>query len=76
MSLTRSIIGHDEQNGVKIFAIANATESFDEDACGDRSPSAHRANLFDLDMKFADVESLAYVERELTSRFAMPRAAE
>jgi nicotinamidase-related amidase len=47
-----------------------------EDACGDRSPSAHRANLFDLDMKFADVESLAYVERELTTRFAMPRAAE
>lgn len=28
------------------------------EACGDRSPSAHRANLFDMDMKFADVESV------------------
>lgn len=35
------------------------------DACGDRSPSAHRANLFDMDMKFADVEDLAYVLKEL-----------
>jgi len=32
-----------------------------EEAVGDRSPSAHRANLFDMDMKFADVESLADV---------------
>jgi len=31
------------------------------EACGDRSPSAHRANLFDMDMKFADVEDLDYV---------------
>ncbi len=29
-----------------------------EQACGDRSPQAHRANLFDMDMKFADVEDL------------------
>lgn len=29
--------------------------------CGDRSPSAHRANLFDMDMKFADVEDLDVV---------------
>ena len=35
------------------------------DACGDRSPSAHRANLFDMDMKFADVEDLEYVLKEL-----------
>jgi maleamate amidohydrolase len=28
------------------------------DCCGDRSPSAHRANLFDMDMKLADVEDL------------------
>lgn len=32
-----------------------------EQACGDRSPSAHRANLFDMDMKFADVEDLEFV---------------
>ncbi|WP_209427675.1 isochorismatase family protein [Pararhodobacter sp. SW119] len=36
-----------------------------EDAVGDRSPMAHRANLFDMDMKFADVESLADVTAEL-----------
>lgn len=47
-----------------------------EQACGDRSPSAHKANLFDLDMKFADVESLDYVERELRARFGLARAAE
>jgi nicotinamidase-related amidase len=40
-----------------------------EEACGDRSHSAHRANLFDIDMKFGDVESLAYVTAELESRF-------
>ena len=28
------------------------------DACGDRSPDVHAANLFDLDAKYADVESL------------------
>jgi maleamate amidohydrolase len=32
-----------------------------EEAVGDRSASAHRANLFDMDMKFADVEPLADV---------------
>jgi len=40
-----------------------------EEACGDRSPQAHKANLFDLDMKFADVESLDYVSHELNSKF-------
>lgn len=38
------------------------------EACGDRSPSAHMASLFDLDMKFCDVESLAYVEEALRRR--------
>ena len=36
-----------------------------EEACGDRSPHAHRANLFDMDMKFADVEPLAKAIRML-----------
>lgn len=40
-----------------------------EEACGDRSHSAHRANLFDIDMKFGDVESLADVTAELERRF-------
>ena len=46
-----------------------------EEAVGDRSPQAHRANLFDMDMKFADVESLNYVLGELESRFAGSEAA-
>ncbi|MBI3049859.1 MAG: isochorismatase family protein [Acidobacteria bacterium] len=45
-----------------------------EEACGDRSPSAHRANLFDMDMKFADVESIDHVIAELTRRHGSPRA--
>jgi isochorismate hydrolase len=36
-----------------------------EEAVGDRSPSAHLANLFDMDMKYADVESLADVRKSL-----------
>ena len=36
-----------------------------EQACADRSASAHRANLFDMDMKFADVEDLDYVLAQL-----------
>lgn len=39
------------------------------DACGDRSASAHKANLFDMDMKYADVESLAYVMGEVRRRY-------
>lgn len=39
------------------------------DACGDRSPQAHKANLFDLDMKFGDVESIDDVFTELKSRY-------
>ncbi len=40
-----------------------------DEACGDRSPQAHRANLFDLDMKFCDVESLDYVLEQVSQRF-------
>jgi len=41
-----------------------------EEACGDRSQAAHRANLFDLDMKFADVEKIDDVITELERRHA------
>jgi maleamate amidohydrolase len=41
-----------------------------EECCGDRSPRAQRANLFDIDMKFGDVENLDYVERELDRCYA------
>ena len=48
-----------------------------EEAVGDRSPSAHMASLFDMDMKFADVESHADVRSELEQRFgAASRAAQ
>lgn len=40
-----------------------------EETVGDRSPAAHRANLFDMDMKFADVENLDDVLGELEERF-------
>jgi maleamate amidohydrolase len=40
-----------------------------EEACGDRSPMQHRANLFDMDMKFGDVESLDYVLAELDRHY-------
>lgn len=40
-----------------------------DDACGDRSPQAHKANMFDLDMKFADVESLDYIHKALVAKF-------
>lgn len=42
-----------------------------EDAVGDRSPAAHRANLFDMDMKFADVEPAERVLAELDGRFGI-----
>ncbi len=41
-----------------------------EQAVGDRSASAHKANLFDMDMKYADVEALDYVTTELDRRYA------
>ncbi|MGY8959249.1 MAG: isochorismatase family protein, partial [Alphaproteobacteria bacterium] len=40
-----------------------------EEAVGDRSATAHKANLFDMDMKMADVEPLEDVVAELTHRF-------
>jgi len=40
-----------------------------QEAVGDRSPSAHRANLFDMDMKMADVEALDDVLAELERRY-------
>jgi len=45
-----------------------------EEACGDRSPWAGRLNLFDMDMKFADVEPVDRVIAEIDARYA-PRAA-
>jgi nicotinamidase-related amidase len=47
-----------------------------EEAVGDRSASAHTANLFDMDMKFADVETLETVVTELEARFGRRAAAE
>lgn len=41
-----------------------------EEAIGDRSLKAHQANLFDIDMKAGDVESLDYVIAELKKRYA------
>lgn len=37
-----------------------------EEACGDRDPSVHRASLFDLDAKYADVEPLAAILPQLS----------
>ena len=45
-----------------------------EEACGDRSASAHRANLFDIDMKFGDVEKMNDVIAELERRFGRKQA--
>ena len=45
-----------------------------EDCCGDRSPTAHRANLFDMDMKMADVEPLDAVLADLEKRFGLSAA--
>ena len=47
-----------------------------EEAVGDRSPAAHTANLFDMDMKFADVEPIDAVLAELEARFGTRAAAE
>jgi len=32
-----------------------------EEAVGDRNPEAHRANLFDLNAKYADVQSVSEI---------------
>ena len=47
-----------------------------EEAVGDRSASAHRANLFDLDMKSADVELLDDVIVEIRNRHGRADAVE
>ena len=39
-----------------------------EEAVGDRNPKAHRANLFDLNAKYADVLPVAQVLSQLTAR--------
>lgn len=36
------------------------------DACGDRHPSPHEANLFDLHAKYADVRTLAQLRADLS----------
>lgn len=46
-----------------------------EEACGDRSPAAHKANLFDMDMKFCDVERLDDVLDELRARYGRGKVA-
>ncbi|HET8570008.1 MAG TPA: isochorismatase family protein [Candidatus Limnocylindria bacterium] len=46
-----------------------------EDACFDRFPTSHKANLFDMDSKFADVRPLADVLRDLEARFPHAREA-
>lgn len=38
------------------------------DACGDRDPAPHEANLFDLDGKYADVRTVDDVIAELAAR--------
>jgi len=43
-----------------------------EEAVGDRSQTAHRANLFDMDMKMADVEPLEGIITELQQRYGSP----
>jgi maleamate amidohydrolase len=45
------------------------------DCCGDRSERVHRANLFDMDMKMADVEPLDAVLAELEARLGDKAAA-
>lgn len=47
-----------------------------EEACADRSETQHRANLFDMDMKFADVEKLEAVIAELDASFGNVARAE
>ena len=43
-----------------------------QEAVGDRCAKAHKANLFDMDMKFADVEPLDRVIADLEARFSVP----
>lgn len=45
------------------------------EACGDRDPAVHHANLFDLDAKYADVEPLAAVLAHLDHLAALDHLA-
>jgi len=49
------------------------------EACGDRHPAPHEANLFDMNAKYGDVvseaEVLSYLERHHNSRTAQPGSA-
>jgi maleamate amidohydrolase len=47
-----------------------------EKAVGDSSAVAHRAKLFDMDMKMADVEPMATVIAELHRQYGTGQAAE
>lgn len=67
------IIGLSTSGCVRAAAVDAFSHNFRvtvvEEGCADRSASAHRANLFDIDMKFGDVESIELIERELQQRF-------
>jgi maleamate amidohydrolase len=41
-----------------------------KEGCGDRSDFAHHANLFDMDMKYADVESYEHIKEALGKKFS------
>ena len=64
-------------NAIGMGARAAVTDAFShnfrvivvEEACGDRSQAAHQANLFDMDMKFADVEKLDDVAAALQRHY-------
>lgn len=67
------IIGLSTSGCVRAAAVDAFSHNFRvtvvEEGCADRSPSAHRANLFDIDMKFGDVESIELIEAELVEKF-------
>lgn len=86
-----SFLRYDEVDTVVICGIstsgcvrAGAVDAFShnlrpilvEEACGDRSPAAHKANMFDMDMKFCDVEGLEYVLGQLRTLYGRRSAAE
>ncbi len=69
---TPVICGSSTSGGVRAGALDAFSHRFrpfmGDEACGDRSPQAHRANTFDMDMKFCDVENLDCVPGELQAR--------
>jgi isochorismate hydrolase len=85
------LLRHDEMDTLVICGISTsgcvrpgAVDAFShnfrpiliEETCGDRSPAAHRANLFDMDMKFCDVERLDDVLEQLQGGPGARKAAE